>query len=221
MRRAVVERLANLIDGATLDHPVRVAIDGLDAAGKTVLADELAASFTARGRPVIRASVDAFHRPRAERHAREDPAEAYYRDSFDYARLRTQLLEPLGPGGNREYRRVAFDYRTDADVVSDVEVASCDAVLLFDGVFLLRRELLDCWDAKVFVSVSFDEALRRACIRDRELFGSQAEVESRYRRRYIPGQKLYLAEADPLRTADVVVENDDPARPTLASYGRR
>jgi uridine kinase len=40
----------------------RVAIDGVDGAGKTHFADELATELDRRGIPVIRASVDGFHR---------------------------------------------------------------------------------------------------------------------------------------------------------------
>jgi uridine kinase len=80
-----------------LSHPTRVAIDGPDAAGKTTLARELEHVLERSGRPVIRASIDGFHRPRAERLARgpESP-DGYYFDSFDYPALRSALLEPLG-----------------------------------------------------------------------------------------------------------------------------
>jgi len=87
-------------------------------------------------------------------------------------------------------------------------------VLLFDGVFLLRPELVDYWELRIFVSVAFEEALERARSRDRALFGSIAEVERRYRERYIPAQQLYLAEADPLQHADIVVYNDEPQHPS-------
>lgn len=40
-RQKVLEKLADLIIGVSKPHPVRVAIDGVDAAGKTTLADEL------------------------------------------------------------------------------------------------------------------------------------------------------------------------------------
>jgi uridine kinase len=56
--------------------------------------------------------------------------------------------------------------------------------------FLLRPDLVESWDVKIFVSASFDETLRRALVRDRDLFGSEAEVERRYRHRYIPGRQL-------------------------------
>lgn len=44
--------------------------DGVDGAGKTTFADELAAVLRAAGRTVLRASVDGFHGPQAHRHRR-------------------------------------------------------------------------------------------------------------------------------------------------------
>ena len=109
-RMNALNHLAALIAAIKLPHPVRVAIDGIDAAGKTTLADELVAPIEARGRPVIRASIDGFHRPRPARYERgANSPEGYYHDSFDYAALRAALLEPLGPRGNRAYRRAVFD----------------------------------------------------------------------------------------------------------------
>jgi uridine kinase len=49
------------------DRIVRVAIDGVDGAGKTTFANELAEVVGGLGRPVIRASVDGFHNPRVVR----------------------------------------------------------------------------------------------------------------------------------------------------------
>jgi uridine kinase len=91
-------------------------------------------------------------------------------------------------------------------------------VLLFDGMFLLRAELRDCWDLRVFVDVRPDEALRRALVRDAELLGGAAEVRERYRRRYLPRQRIYRAAASPESTADVVIDNTDPARPRVLTW---
>src|SRR5918994_1676380 len=46
---------------------VIVAVDGIDGAGKTTFADGLAEVFAEAGSAVYRASIDGFHRPRAER----------------------------------------------------------------------------------------------------------------------------------------------------------
>lgn len=211
-----IERLARAILAIDVEHPTRVAIDGPDAAGKTILADELARLMEQEGRPVIRASIDGFHRPRIERLARgSESPEGYFRDSFDNAALRATLLDPLGPGGNRRYRRRVFDFRTDQPVVQATEVGPPNAILLFDGVFLLRRELFHLWDFSVFVAAPFRETRRRAATRDVALFGSEAAVRHRYSVRYVPGQRLYYALEHPRFKADVVLDNQDPARPRL------
>jgi uridine kinase len=218
----MLNQLAVRILAVRRPHPVRVAIDGVDAAGKTILAAELAGAVEACGRPVIRASIDGFHRSRAERQRRGPYSpEGYYHDSYDYGALRATLLLPLGPGGDRRYRLAVFDYRTDSPVEAPTGVAPDDGVLLVDGIFLLRPELVHLWDYRVFVEVDFAVTLQRAINRDLELFGSIAAVEERYTRRYIPGQWLYLAEARPRERADVIVENDDPARPVLVSPSKR
>ena len=185
-----------------------------------MLADELAHAL--RGREVFRAGIDGFHRPRAERYRLgPDSPEGYYRDSFDLDALHRELLEPLGPGGSRLYRTAVFDFRTDSPVEAATRPAGDDAVLVFDGVFLLRPELRGCWDLSIFVRVEPEVSVRRALERDLELFGSAEEVERRYRTRYLPGQQLYLADAHPTDHADFVVDNDCPEQPRLSEPYRR
>ena len=219
-RSRCLESLARLILRVERPHPVRVAVDGPDAAGKTILADELAPHIERSGRTVIRASIDGFHRPRAQRFARgaESP-EGYFRDSFDYQAFRAALLDPLGPGGSREYRRRVFNFRTDMPVEAPLETAPANAILIVDGVFLLCRELVDLWDFSVFVAVPFAETQRRAAGRDAAQFGGEEATLRRYAARYVPGQQIYFAEAHPQEKADVVVDNEDPDRPSLRSRG--
>jgi uridine kinase len=215
-RVRTVDALGDLVLAQRGSHPLRVAIDGPDAAGKTTLADELATIGQARGRSVIRASIDGFHRPRDERHRRglESP-KGYYLDSFDYDSLRSNLLLLLGPDGSGRYRTAVFDLRSDTRLKGPRRLGPADSVLLVDGVFLLRPELNDLWDLRVFVHVPPDEVLRRAMGRDRALFGSADALRRRYERRYIPGQRLYLAAVRPLKLADAVFENTNPASPRL------
>jgi len=214
----VLAELAEAIVRIRRPHPTRVAVDGVDAAGKTTLADELASLIEQRGRPAIRASCDAFHRPAAERYVlgRDSPL-GFYRDSFDYAALRRLLLDPLGPGGNRRYRAAHFDAHRDEPVDALEEIAPADAVVVVDGVFLGRPELAACWDYRIFVAIDEAESLRRGAKRDAWFLGGEDEARRRYERRYLPGQRLYLEEARPLETAQAVVDNNDPASPTVRS----
>jgi uridine kinase len=176
-RLSALETLARAI--AALPAPVRVAVDGVDAAGKTTLADELVARLPS----CVRICADSFLRPPAERHRRgRDSPEGYYLDSFDYERLRKAVLgEPRST--------------------------------VVDGIFLLRPELNDLWDFRIFLHVELEEALRRGVARD----GPQ--TERLYRKRYLPAQRAYLDGVRPAKLADVVFDNADPRRPRLTPGG--
>ncbi len=212
----MLAQLAGRIAAVVRPHPLRVALDGIDAAGKTTLADDLAPLVAASGRPVIRASADDFQRSRAERYARlANTPLSYYEDAFDYPTMRAALLDPLGPGGDRVYRRAVWDVIADMPIDEPPRTAPAHVVLLFDGVFLLRPELAGCWDFTIFVEVTFEAALARAEARDTFRFGSVDDVRARYATRFWPAQRFYLEQVRPRERADAILQNDDPANPTL------
>jgi uridine kinase len=215
-RARVLEQIADQILAVERSHPVRVGIDGLSAAGKTTMADELVVPLARCKRPVIRASIDDFHRPAEERYRRgRFSPEGYYLDTFDYPAVRAALLLPLGPDGSRRYRTAVFDSWRDLPINAPVCDAAPNAILLCDGVFLFRPELNDLWDFRIFVDTDSDEAVRRGIRRDQEWIGSLEAAEERYRIRYVPGERIYLDRVHPHRHADVIVENTDPGNPRL------
>jgi hypothetical protein len=59
--RPTAVRVTNILVEIPVRHSLRVAIDGLIAAGKTTFADELAKEVRARGRACLRVSMDGFH----------------------------------------------------------------------------------------------------------------------------------------------------------------
>ncbi|QEW02637.1 uridine kinase [Microbacterium lushaniae] len=189
---------------------VIVAVDGVDGAGKTVFADRLAEVFAEQGGAVFRASIDGFHRPRAERYARgRTSPEGYYRDSFDYATFRRVLIDPFRTGGSAGFQLAAHDVARDAPVASEWVTAPRDAVLIVDGVFLHRPELRGLWDWSVWLEVPFDVSYARMAVRD----GSDPDPDAPTNARYRQGQELYLREADPRRAASAIVDNSDLAAP--------
>ena len=209
-RSTVIELLSTKILAISRSHPVRVAIDGVDGVGKTTLANELADAIGRR--PVIRASIDGYHNPREVRYrkGRSSP-EGYFKDSFNYPALIENLLVPLGPGGTRRYRRAVFDYRTDSEDITPIETAPENAVLIFDGVFLLRPELLPFWDLSIFLDAPFEMTIPRMAGRD----GTPPEVDAPGNQRYIEGQKLYFRNCEPRGKANIVINNQDLASPEI------
>ena len=198
---------------ARQSHPrVLVAFDGPDAAGKTTMANALVGQLPGQ---VVRASIDGFHHPRERRLRRGSLSpEGYYRDSFDVEALRRLLLEPFR-SGEREVLAQTFDFRSESATPPKPIHVEKRAVLLFDGVFLLRPDLRDVWDLSIYLHVEPEVTLARARERDLDLFGSEAETELRYRERYIPGQALYRDEADPTSVASVVIDNTNPVAPLV------
>lgn len=180
-----------------------VAVDGVDGAGKTTFCDDLAAVLRADGRVVVRASVDDFHHPRAHRwqRGRASP-EGFFLDSFDYERFTEYLLVPFAAG--RPFRRASHDLATDEYVDAPAEVAPPSAILLVDGIFLHRDELADRWDFSVFLDVDFTVSVARMAVRD----GSPSDPDDPRNRRYVEGQRLYLAQCEPAARASLVIDHN-------------
>ena len=193
---------------------VRVGVDGVDGAGKTVFADELALVLRESGRTVIRASVDSFHSPRAVRYRQgRDSPRGFFEDSYDYAALARLLLDPLSEGGDRRFRREAFDHRRDAPVTAAEEAAPAGAILVLDGIFLHREELRRYWDYSVFLDVPFHISIPRGAQRGE----GSADPGAASNRRYVEGQALYLSTCRPRDRATVVVNNEDLDAPHIVA----
>ena len=209
-RAGVLEQVAAAVLALPANGVTRVAVDGVDGAGKTTFADELAGRLASVGRPLIRAGVDGFHHPRAVRYRRgRTSPEGFYRDSYDYAALKRVLLDPLSPGGDRRFRRAVFDVTADAPVDAPEERASPGSILLFDGIFLHRPELRGGWDLSIFLRVEWD--------RNHRLRRQPEQHPERYRE----GQQLYFRECRPWECASIVIDNDDLAAPFIVSRSAR
>ncbi len=218
-RRAVLRQVADLLPDRP--EPLRVGIDGITAAGKTTFARELTELLRADGRPCEHVTMDRFHHLRAIRHRRgRDSADGYYEDAYDFGGLRRVLLDPLGPGGDGHYATAVMDLATDSLVAVEPRPAPPRLVVVVDGSFLQRPEVRDAWDVVVFLRTSFASALARGTARDATLLGSRAEAERLFEVRYHAAQRRYLEEVAPEVQADLVVDHDDPASPTIVGDGQ-
>lgn len=207
-RRAFIEQLA----GEILAHYPRgrliIAVDGPDAAGKTIFADDLARELEKHGHAAFRASIDGFHRPSEFRYrkGRFSP-EGCYEDSYDYSVLRRVLLEPFRMGGSTAFVTEAFDYVRDVQVEPKWLTGPPDLYLILDGVFLNRPELRGSWNFTVWVDA--DAAVRA----ERMLLRDEIEPDSERALRYSGAQELYERDARPRDAASAIVDNTDPDRP--------
>lgn len=131
-------------------------------------------------------SVDDVRRPVDWRQPGRSESDIYYADYF--------ALDELDA-------RVAAAAR-DADLV------------LVEGVFVLRAASLAAAFA-IYLDVTLERARARVLARDVARGRTPDDVQHRMGARYYPAQERYLAEHDPRGRADVLIDNDDPARPRL------
>jgi uridine kinase len=195
----LLEDIADVVAG--LQGRRLVAIDGVDGAGKTTFADRLVPMIEARGGSVVRATVDGFHNPRSIRYrrGRSDPM-GYFVDSYDDAQLQERLLQPFRDGASSVCTK-CFDHHADGpDIVS--RTVEKTAILLIDGIFLHRDELVDYWDYSVFLRVPFDVSFRRMAARD----GTDPDPAAESNRRYLGGQRIYLDLCRPEARASRVID---------------
>ena len=215
-RQQVLVAVAGQVRRTALDHPVRVAVDGITGAGKTTFATQLAAAVEGTGRPALHVSMDGFHHPRPRRYRQgRDSPRGYYEDAYDFDTAAAVLLAPLGPDGDRVIRTRIHDLETDAVVEDETAVLAPDAVLVVDGTFLQKPPLRGLWDLVIHLDTAFEAALDRAAVRDAELFGGHDAAVRAYAVRYHPACRLYQAEHDPSAAAAVLVDNTAPDAPVL------
>jgi uridine kinase len=213
------ERILNIVGShilqVRLNHAVRVAVDGVDGAGKTTFADELKDVLGRSGRPIIRASVDNFHNSEAVRYrcGRNSP-QGFFHDSYDYCALKTALLDPLSLGGSGRYRLATFDLSSDTPISGAEQEALSDSILILDGIFLHRSDLVDYWDVSVFLDVPFEISVPRG---NRRYVGHSLDPTAVENSRYVEGQKIYLSSCEPRTHATFTIDNSDLSAPLILS----
>ena len=190
-RDGILDELATRIVNLLPRRVVRVAVDGRTASGKTTLSNEIAEIVRSKDRPVIRTSIDGFHRPKIERYARgRHSAEGYYYDARDLSAVNKLLLTPLGPNGDRLYRTESFDLETDRPIEQKPLRAPSNAVVIVDGTFLQRPQLRDNWDLTIFVATSDTVSIERGVKRDANRVGGRDAAFELFTKRYRPGLRF-------------------------------
>ena len=185
-----------------------LAIDGVDGSGKTRFAENLIAQI--HDRPTITIHADDFLNPSSLRHAQgRSSARGFWEDTYDYDSLIQHVFSPLSVQGDGWYSSRSYDAQTDEYKLADVTLAPANALIVVEGMFLHRDELVTHWDCSVFLDVPFTETAARMAVRN----GSNPDPEHASMHRYVGGQRLYFDAAQPWERATFIVDNTDYSAP--------
>jgi para-aminobenzoate synthetase len=184
--------------------PLLVAIDGPSGSGKSALAALVAASLDA----VIVPSDDfyAAHVTDADWAARSSAERVA--DVIDWRRLRAEALEPLLAGRTATWYPFDFEAGPRPDgtfrVATSPTTRDPAAVVVLDGAYSSRPELVDLIDLSVFVDVPAAERHRRLVERDGDAYTGAWE------RRWKAAEDYYFTTVRSPASFDLVVVNEGP-----------
>lgn len=190
-----------------------VSIDGLDGSGKSRFARALATACEAEGEaPVFVFRVDDFRRSLPTVPAGAEEAAIYYDGYYDFALLDECLRAFLAGASGVSIPR--FDPAREL-VEGAQELRFGESRLgVLEGVFVLRAKAAAA-GALIVLEVTEEEARRRILTRDMARGRSRDIVEHRMNNRYFPAQRTYRAAFDPVRRADLLVDNERWDEPHL------
>lgn len=187
--------------------PLRVAVNGMEGAGKTVFAAAFTDYLHQHGQAALHVSIDGFHHPKAHRYRQgRDSAQGYYEDSYneeafvDKVLLASQGEEPC-------IVSAVHDLETDEPVQAQPVALDSRTVLVTDGAYLFKPACLKHWDLKIYLKTSFETALERGVRRDAELLGGEAVARQKYQDRYHAASRMYLEQIQPETLADFILDN--------------
>jgi len=209
-RKPIFEKITVEIDARKPeDRPFVVGISGIDGSGKTVFTEALADCLKDRGRRVQVIHLDDFHNPREVRYAGENQADNYYNRSFNVQSIIDNLLVPARTKGKYRTTLTLLDLDTDKYEIEKEYSFDSDTIVLFEGVFLFRKELAPYIDYQIYLDISYEESKKRALERDAEA------IIDRYDTKYLPAQRKYLEEYPPQKVADIIIDNTNPEYPRI------
>jgi uridine kinase len=168
-------------------QPSLLAIDGLPLAGKTTLADRLAAAVG--GACVF---LDDFIKPEREWRWRDRPS-----FPFDFVRYDEFAGAVRGLATDGECRYRPWDYRTGERADLDRVVRLLDGPVIVEGVSALHPDLAPLYDLRVWVESDAATVLDAARTRGVGSWAREWEVM------FVPSVALYMR-TDPIGRADLL-----------------
>lgn len=194
-----------------------VAITGPDASGKSQLAINLNKELKKNNINTQLIQGDWFHYPRKQREsATGNLDEQFLHKMINFNRLKDEVLEPT----KQKRKNITFthhDYDTDKAIVENISI-SYPAVILVEGIFILRPSLKNYFDLKIYIHVDPETTLIRALIRDKKRYGSLSTITDKYKNKYLPGQALHRKLHDPMAISDIIVYNNDWEHPKIIKH---
>lgn len=215
MPKIIFEKILEFVKSHKKEYPFVIGINGIDTSGKTKFAKGLNAFLQEKGLKTQLIKLDDFHNPKSIRYDGQNEAENYLNKSFNFDSLINDILTPIKQTGRLQKNIKHLNLDTDKYDLEKTYDIDKDTVVILEGVFLFKKELLPFLDYKIFLHISFETARERARVRDIPIQGEG--VMKKYETKYLPAQARYLNEHIIEKIADLMIDNTDWENPRIIS----
>ncbi|MDJ1176483.1 uridine kinase family protein [Roseofilum capinflatum] len=198
-----IEQARSQISG---DRSLLVALSGIDGSGKGVISNEILSMLTTRNLNIALIGLDAWHHPQSIRFNPDNPAQHFYDNAFRWQELFDSLILPLKQNKSIYLQAKSLDLKTDRFYDSTYDFKDID-IILFEGIFILKKPWIDEYDLKIWVDCSFETALNRALSRGQEGLGEEETIRD-FQTIYFPAQRIHFERDNPTASASLIINND-------------
>ena len=182
--------LFDLLDARLKTAPIRLAIEGGSAGGKTTLAALLGERYGA----TVFHMDDFFLRP----HQRTAERLAEVGGNLDRERFLDEVLLPLKQNETVSYQR--FDCKTQT-LQAPISVVPARLTVI-EGVYSMHPAFADLYDLSLFLDVDPDTQ------RERILRRNPPPLADRFFHEWIPMEHRYFEATDAKRRCDMIIKNE-------------
>lgn len=183
-----------------------VAISGIDASGKGVIAAALKNLLEENNLTVALLNIDDWQMPKSISFLKEKAAENFYHNSFRWNAFFNSLLTPLQKGRSVNVTANLIDIKDDKVYSKQYSFKMID-IILVEGIFLLMKDTSSFFDYKIWIDCSFETGLQRAIARNQEGLLPEQLIHH-YNTVYYPAQLFHFKKDMPLAAADFIFNND-------------
>ena len=189
-------------------RPFVLGVTGIDASGKTLFSKDLELFLLSKRYKTQMIHLDDFHNPTSVRYSGDNPADNYYNLSFNIDQIISKLLIPIRTITPYRVTLPILNLETDKYDLEKEYIFDADTIVIFEGVFLLRKELSPYIDYTVYLEISYEESLSRGQLRNTE------DIVEKYATKYLAAQRKHLAEYPPEKHANLIVDNSNWGHPS-------
>src|SRR5262249_30740790 len=158
------------------------------------------------GETPVSINVDGWLNLPARRFDPRRPAEHFYEHALRLEEAFSEVILPLRDRRSCDAvadfaEETATEFRRHGYPVED------GGVILFEGVFLFKRQVRPLFDLARWVEGTFETALERALSRGQEHLPANETVRA-YETIYFPAQRIHFERDEPRSSADLLIHND-------------